>query len=74
MAEKIESYKARHVGAKQVYPWDEWLDGSIWRLTHCEDFECSIVSIGCYIRATAKKRGFKCSVYVEGESVVIVPR
>lgn len=31
-------------GINTGYPWDEWLDGSVWRLTPKVDFPCSVES------------------------------
>jgi len=39
MARKLRSYQfgSRHVGRPALYPWDEWLDGSIVEVTEGED-------------------------------------
>ena len=44
-------------GEKAVYPWDEWLDGSIWRLTHGKDFQPHPLMMERIIRTRATGRG-----------------
>lgn len=59
MAEKLDNYQfSRHPHASK-YPWDEWLDGSVWKLTKGEDFDVEPDSMTVTIYTTAKKRGHK---------------
>ncbi len=39
------------------YPWGQWLDGSIWELTHGEDFNGKPNTFRANARVQAKKRG-----------------
>lgn len=41
---------------KAVYPWDDWLDGDIWRLTRGEDFEPHPLMMERVIRTRASGR------------------
>jgi hypothetical protein len=36
VAHKIDAFPGAR--DQSVYPWDEWLDGSVWELTPGEDF------------------------------------
>lgn len=42
MAQRIEAFSGgtAHRGA---YPWDEWMDGSIWRVFQQEDFPLTTI-------------------------------
>jgi hypothetical protein len=42
--------------ASSRYPWDEYLDGSVWELTRGEDFQCSVSSFQGAARAQANRR------------------
>jgi hypothetical protein len=54
MARRLESFPAP-VGAR--YPWDEWLDGSVWELIHGEDFQSRLGTLRANAQLQAKKRG-----------------
>ena len=55
MAERLHDYTITSVNRR--YPWDLWLDGSPWKLTHGDDFDVSIASIRIAAYAAAKRRG-----------------
>lgn len=66
MAEKLRTFdwsKASNITPegqeKVVYPWEEWLDGDIWQLTHGEDFETPPLMMERIIRTRATARGAK---------------
>ena len=43
MAKKLKNLTISvHRGARPLYPWDQWLDGSAWELTKGVDFQSSI--------------------------------
>jgi hypothetical protein len=39
------------------YPWEEWLDGSVWLLRHGEDYETSSASMRAIATSAAKTAG-----------------
>lgn len=39
------------------YPWDEWLDGSVWQLVQGEDYIAKTKSFASNAMAQARKRG-----------------
>lgn len=53
------------------YPWDEWLDGQIWELTHGKDFNCVVVNFRSAVYVEAKRRGKKVRISLRENSVVI---
>jgi hypothetical protein len=61
VAEKLENFPggARTKGGGRKYPWDEWLDGSIWLLRKDEDYSSTTLSFRATISKTAKREGKK---------------
>lgn len=75
MAEKLQEFdfKAR-AGRPDKYPWDEWLDGSVWKLTKADDFPgVKAETMRTAAQAAAQKRDLKVrtSVQDEGEAVIV---
>lgn len=66
MAEKVNSLPKANYG-RGKYPWDEWLDGDVWRLTAGEDFGALPYAFRVNAYAVARKRGLKVSVQLEDE-------
>lgn len=56
MAERVEEMPPRRAGAAK-YPWEEWMDGSVWKLTQGEDFPNAARSFRQAVYAAAKIRG-----------------
>ena len=54
MARRLENFPAA-TGAR--YPWDEWLDGSVWQLIRGEDFTAKASTFRTNAQLQAKKRG-----------------
>jgi hypothetical protein len=54
MARRLEAFPAA-TGAR--YPWDEWLDGSVWELVSSEDFHSKPPTFRANAQTQAKKRG-----------------
>lgn len=44
MARRVDK-PDREWASRGLYPWDEWLDGSVWELEEPEDFNCARVSL-----------------------------
>lgn len=55
MAETIRRHE--FVARNAKYPWNDWLDGRIWRLTQGKDFRTSISNLVCAAYPAARKRG-----------------
>ena len=71
---KIKNYNPPKRGAPVKYPWNEWFDGSTYRLQRGKDFVCQPRSMANYIRDKSKMlNGYSCSVHVDGDDVVIDP-
>jgi hypothetical protein len=54
MARKLDSFP-NAPGSR--YPWDEWLDGSVWLLSHGEDYTAKTATFRSIASTQAKKRG-----------------
>ncbi len=63
MAKKLTEYEFGK--AKFKYPWDQWLDGKIWRLEHGTDFQGEVESMRVNIYTAAKRIGIKVRTSVE---------
>src|SRR5687767_6256275 len=57
MARRVDKFP--EVVSKSIYPWDEWLDGSIWELSPGEDFKGNIRTFRSVALGQAKRRGGK---------------
>ena len=64
MAEKLKNFNFDQASTlttteKAVYPWGDWFDGSIWKLTYGEDFETHPLMMERIIRTRATGRSAK---------------
>lgn len=56
MAERIDNLTPFR-GRRAMYPWEQWMDGSAWRIRRGEDFQVSAESMAQHIRNRARDRG-----------------
>ena len=49
-------------GDKQVYPWEDWFDGDIWKIRQDEDFPGNPLMLERIIRTRAVSRGAKVTL------------
>ncbi len=73
MAERIDSMPEKNrSGASRLYPWEDWLDGSVWKLTAGEDFKCSPAGL----RSLAAKRTESLTFLIrdDGQTVYLQAR
>lgn len=59
MADRIEQFPAQQRPPARRYPWNEWTDGSAWRLVRGEDFDQPIDDFRNRLYPQAKKRRLK---------------
>lgn len=69
MAKKLDEYEFGK--AKFKYPWEQWLDGTIWHLEHGKDFSVEVESMRVNIYTAAERRDLKVRTSVEGEDIVM---
>lgn len=74
MAEKLKDFTPNNrPGPDPKHRWDQWFDGSIWKLTAGYDFTCTLASMRQQIYAAARERGYVVSVFTElDESALII--
>jgi hypothetical protein len=51
------------------YPWDDWTNGSVWRVHQGDDFQCSPRSFRTYLFAKAKALGMKVTTAIVSSPV-----
>jgi hypothetical protein len=68
VAKRLSSFDF-HKRRGGLYPWSEWLDGSIWRATQGEDFHVSVTSFQREVYTAAKLAGGKAQTSVEDNTV-----
>jgi hypothetical protein len=55
MAEKVGEFPDV-IGRGRPYPWNEWLDGGIWKLIQGEDFAASMSNFRALVYMKAQDR------------------
>jgi hypothetical protein len=58
-------------GRPPTYPWDEWLDGRVWKLTRGEDFHSKPRYFGNMAQVSGARRGVKVETRVDGDVLYI---
>ena len=76
MAEKITTFEFKAHGPRSEFPWDKWLDGSIWRIPSSDFSSISSETFRTRARSAAAYRGRLLRSNIDGDAVVIqsVPR
>lgn len=70
MPTKLESFPQQYQGRgrKQLYNWDDLLNGEVWELREGEDFKTSMSSFRTQAHNAARQRQLKVRVHVNRES------
>lgn len=55
MAEEVFEFPAPF-GRGRAYPWDDWLNGNIWKLAQGEDFEANMSNFRALVYLKAQDR------------------
>jgi hypothetical protein len=74
VAERLESFEfpGNHGGKRHGHPWDEWLDGTVWRLCQGEDFQGSSSNFLGTAWKRASARGLGLRTHRESDDVVVI--
>jgi hypothetical protein len=59
-------------GRPDMYPWDEWFDGSIWKLTRGEDFDATTNSMRMMTYKNGERRGIKVKTSIQDENTLLI--
>lgn len=51
------------------YPWDEWTDGSVVKVTQGEDFQTAVESFRTQLYGKARSLGKKVELVIEDKSI-----
>ena len=62
MARKLEAFPETPFRSNARYPWDEWLDGSVWELIQGEDYTTKSKSMRTTAQAVARQKGGRLRV------------
>jgi hypothetical protein len=56
------------------YPWNQWLDGNIWELTHGLDFVVDVKTLRvlCYFAAKRRRKKVRTKILVGNEIKFII--
>jgi hypothetical protein len=68
MAQKLNAMPKRR-GRASVHPWDQWADGSVWKITQGEDFPGAVESMRTQLYGKARRLDKNLELVVEGESI-----
>lgn len=72
MGERIGDFDFKYTrGRKNKYPWHEWTDGSVWRITQGVDFTCSLQTMSQSLYHRAVRFPFTVQVHKESETSLI---
>lgn len=67
MATKLAAMPKKRRG----HPWDEWTDGSAWRIRKGEDFQGQVESMRVRLYGKAREIGKELSIQVDKEAETI---
>jgi hypothetical protein len=70
MAERMDTFPDG-APTRRHYPWDEWLDGTVWRLQVGDDFSAKPPSMASMARARAAAKGKRCRVSIREDHIII---
>lgn len=72
MATVLAEFTPRNLGGRPTkYPWLQWFDGNIWRLTHGVDFDLKLTSFRPSAITMARKLGYRLRYQVDYANGVI---
>ncbi len=73
MAERLDEFEFRGRGGHPMYPWTEWFDGNIWKLTEGEDYNSTKPNnMRAQIYVAAVRHGLRAHVaIVDGGKAIV---
>jgi hypothetical protein len=64
MAEKLADMPSKR-GRAQKHPWDEWADGSVWKITKDQDFSGAVESMRTQLYGKARQLNKELEILVD---------
>jgi hypothetical protein len=49
---------------EEKYPWEQWLDGHVWKLSQGEDFDVDLESFRSAIYMAASRKGIRVKTHI----------
>jgi len=74
MAEILDDHEfTGRGGFAPKYPYDQWLNGKVWKLLEGTDYKCSLGSMRACVYTAAKRRGLvaRTNVILKGKGLII---
>ena len=76
MARTLKAFSWEHATRKEKgeskYPWNEWADGQVWKLTRGRDFKCQVTSMQVATSVQAKKMYLKARTRIVDQSTIVI--
>lgn len=71
MAEVLETYEfTPRIGLRR-YPWNEWMDGRVWRIRYGEDYHIVTQNMRSTLHVRAANNGQKVHVSKEDKDTLV---
>lgn len=71
MADRLAEDPALIFTRGGIYPWDDWTDGSVWRLVRGQDFIVPLDDMRANVYGEASRRGLKAKTTVRDGDLII---
>lgn len=68
MAEPVEDFPQ---GSRNKYPWKQWRNGQVWKLTRGEDFTLKMADFRSTVYAHATRYGLRARLHSEGDIIYL---
>jgi hypothetical protein len=74
MAQRITAFPITDGPVRRRYPWDDWLDGSVWKLQAGVDFDADVDQFRnrCYTMAARRELSVRTTKVIEGDDIFLV--
>lgn len=71
MARRLSEFPKDKVESNAQYPWDRWLDGSVWKITKDSDFEEELDRFMFKLTLETDKRDLLIRMKLQDTSVIV---
>jgi len=71
MASRLREFPKDEKESEAQYPWGQWLDGSVWKITKDSDFHIGLGGFMYKVYSEASKRDLIVRVKLQDSSVVV---
>ncbi len=71
MAEVLKNHAFSKRGNVEGYPYDQWLDGQIWKIIKDTDFNCNVQSMRVNLYNAARSRRIQIRTKTGPDHVIV---